>query len=173
MSPAFIRAVNFVLSAKVEGGLSLDPNDRGNWTTGVVGKGELNGSKYGISAMMYPSLDIKSLSLEQAKSIYFRDYWLAHKCDRLPPKLGLCFFDAVVNMTPDAAAKCLQAAVGVEQDGIVGNVTLAAAAAVDQGDACVNFLAERALKYTTYKKFPDYGRGWFRRCMRAAMEVGR
>ena len=33
-----------------EGGLSLDPNDRGNWTGGKKGSGELRGTKYGIAA---------------------------------------------------------------------------------------------------------------------------
>ena len=47
-----------------EKGLSLDPKDRGNWTTGVIGKGELKGTKYGVSAMSYPHLDIRNLTLE-------------------------------------------------------------------------------------------------------------
>src|SRR5690554_3598272 len=41
--------------------------DRGNWTSGRVGAGELKGTKYGISAMSYPHLDIKAITLEQAK----------------------------------------------------------------------------------------------------------
>ena len=36
-----------------EGGLSLDPNDRGNWTSGVIGKGELKGTKFGIASVFF------------------------------------------------------------------------------------------------------------------------
>jgi hypothetical protein len=39
---------------KVEGGLSMDERDPGNWTGGAIGKGELRGTKYGISAQTYP-----------------------------------------------------------------------------------------------------------------------
>lgn len=33
-----------------EGGYTDNPKDPGNWTGGEVGKGELKGSKYGLSA---------------------------------------------------------------------------------------------------------------------------
>lgn len=173
LSPAFVRAFNFVVSPKVEGGLSMDRNDRGNWTSGEVGKGELKGSNMGISAMRYPHLDIAALKSSDVAQIYYRDYWLAFKCDQLPARLALVYFDALVNMKPEDVALCLQAALDVKQDGDVGPQTLAAARAQEQNDSCANFLAERALRYATFKKFPDYGRGWFRRCMRAAMEVGK
>jgi hypothetical protein len=42
------------------------------WTTGIIGKGICKGTKYFISAMTYPDLDIKNL-LDQAKAIYKRD----------------------------------------------------------------------------------------------------
>ena len=58
-----------------EAGFTTDPKDRGNWTTGVIGKGELRGTKYGISAMTYPYLDIKNITLEYAKTLYKRDWW--------------------------------------------------------------------------------------------------
>ena len=53
-----------------EGNFTNDKDDRGNWTTGIIGKGQLKGTKYGISAMTYPQLDIKNLTLDQAKQIY-------------------------------------------------------------------------------------------------------
>lgn len=58
----------------VEGGYTNDPRDRGNWSTGVIGQGELKGTKYGISAMAYPSVDIKNLTQEEATNLYIRDY---------------------------------------------------------------------------------------------------
>ena len=52
-----------------EGGFQNDPKDRGNWTSGIIGKGECKGTKYGVSAMAYPDLDIENLTIEQAKKI--------------------------------------------------------------------------------------------------------
>ena len=57
-----------------EGGFQADPKDRGNWTSGVVGQGELKGTKFGLAAMTYPHLDIKNLTVDQAKAIYFEDW---------------------------------------------------------------------------------------------------
>ncbi len=41
-----------------EGAYSTDRADRGNWTSGKVGEGLFKGTKYGISAMTYPNMDI-------------------------------------------------------------------------------------------------------------------
>ena len=41
-----------------------------------MGKGIRKGTKFGISAMSYPSLNIKQLTIEQAKDIYYHDFWL-------------------------------------------------------------------------------------------------
>ena len=99
-----------------EGGLSLDPRDRGNWTGGRRDWGELKGTKYGISAHAFPDLDIKSLTLEQARQIYRDKYWSAACCDMLPDPLKFPVFDLAVNSGPGRAARLLQRAVGAEED---------------------------------------------------------
>lgn len=170
-TPAFHRAMSFVLAA--EGGLSMDENDRGNWTGGEIGKGSLKGTKYGISAAAYPALDIAGLRLDDAKRIYLNDYWLPAKCGELPPRLALVHMDFAVNAGVERAAKCLQVALGVKVDGVIGPQTISASRVMDQTEACVNYLAERALFYARSPLAKEYGRGWMRRVMRAAMEVGR
>jgi len=60
-----------------EGGYQDDYNDSGNWTGGEVGKGTLKGTNYGISAASYPTLDIKNLTIDEAKQIYRDDYLMA------------------------------------------------------------------------------------------------
>ena len=65
----------------LEGGFSRDPDDNGNWTGGRKGLGKLKGTKYGISAAQYPSLDIESLTLHGAKEICRRDYWSPLRLD--------------------------------------------------------------------------------------------
>ena len=63
------RAYPFVLN--MEGGLSTDRNDKGNYTP----SGEFKGTKFGIVRTPYPHLDIANPTREQALDIYRRDYW--------------------------------------------------------------------------------------------------
>lgn len=58
-----------------EGGFQKDPNDRGNWTGGKIGVGELRGTKWGISAAQFPTLDIENLKIGDAKKLYQDEYW--------------------------------------------------------------------------------------------------
>ena len=66
-----------------EGEYTTASNDPGNWTGGKVGKGKLNGTKYGIAAASFPKLDIKNLTIAQAEAIYRRDYWDAYHLGEL------------------------------------------------------------------------------------------
>lgn len=54
---------------KHEGGYSNDKDDPGGET------------KYGISKRQYPSLNIKSITKELAKGIYYYDYWIKSKAN--------------------------------------------------------------------------------------------
>ncbi len=172
-SPAFLRAFAFTCSSKIEGGFVKDADDKGCWTGGAVGVGELRGTKFGISAAAYPALDIESIRPEQARDIYFADYWQKAGCESLPPRLALVHFDSAVNVGVDRAIKLLQQALDVAPDGKVGPHTVAAARVLDQTESCVALLAERAMFYAGAKTYAKYGRGWMRRVMRCAMEVGR
>ena len=172
-SQSFLRALSFVLNPKVEGGFSNDPDDKGNWTGGEVGKGELLGTKYGISAASYPQLDIKNLNVEQVTGIYWKDYWMAIKGDELPGRVAVVVLDAAVNQGVGAAVKLLQAALDVLTDGVIGPQTITAARSKDQDEILTELFAQRAIRYTKATKFPKYGHGWFRRLFREAMEVAR
>ena len=110
-----------------EGGFSIDPVDNGNWTGGKQGVGELKGTKFGIAANTYPHLDIKNLTVEQAKEIYRKDFWERGKIDLLPIHLRGVYFNFSINMGRTGAAKILQKAAGVRADGIIGTQTLTAA----------------------------------------------
>lgn len=80
----FDSAIQFVLER--EGGYVNDPADPG---------GETN---MGISKRAYPNEDIKNLTVERAKALYYRDYWLAAGCDQFTPPLDLIVLDTAVNM---------------------------------------------------------------------------
>ena len=161
MSDAFDRC--FAITVGHEGGqLDLNPNDSGNWTGGSVGYGELRGSKFGISAAAYPSLKISDLTLEQAKNLYFQDYWTPVSGDALPLPLAVLVFDAAVNNGIHRATIWLQVALDVGADGLIGPVTLAAAH--NRGvDACPAFLAQRIYFMAGLPAWHDFGLGWSRR----------
>ena len=60
-SEEYIEAFKKVIGH--EGGYVFDPDDAGGETI------------YGISKRAYPHLDIKELTLDDARKIYFEDYW--------------------------------------------------------------------------------------------------
>lgn len=143
-----------------EGKFTNDRQDRGNWTTGVIGKGELKGTKYGISAMTYPDLDIKNLNLVLAKQIYKRDWWDKIKADQINPALIFQVWDFAINAGMGTAKRKLQKAVGVVEDGIIGNLTIQAINKAELNDILLKFNAERLKYYTSLSTWPRYGKGW-------------
>jgi len=147
-SALFNAVFTATVAAEGNGKLDLNQNDRGNWTGGQVGVGKLKGSKFGISAMSYPTLDIFNLTLEDAHGIYKSDYFDKVRGDDLPPPLALLVFDAAVNSGPLRAALWLQASLGVSQDGVIGEEeTIPALRHHEaQGDllsVCAEFMAQR------------------------------
>ncbi len=146
-----------------EGGYSAERADPGNWTGGAVGQGELRGTKFGISAGAYPSVEIASLTLADAEAIYRRDYWAAVHGDDLPPPLALLVFDAAVNNGVGHAARWLQAAAGVGVDGDIGPDTLAAVAAGAVAALCAEFQAQRLTFMADLPTWRSFGLGWARR----------
>lgn len=146
-----------------EGGYTDDRRDPGNWTGGKVGVGQLKGTKFGIAANTYPTLDIKNLTRAQAVEIYRRDFWERSRSDRLHPAVGFQLLDGAVNSGIPQASRWLQRAVGVADDGIIGPVTLAAIRAADHNDMVLLFNAQRIDFMTRLKNWPVHGAGWMRR----------
>lgn len=146
-----------------EGGLSMDRNDRGNWTTGVIGKGELKGTNHGISAMSFPNVDIASLTKEKAESIYKKQYWDAVAGDDLPSGLDYSVFDFAVNSGAPRAVKFLQRLIGAKPDGHVGMKTLAALEGKDIVAIIETYNAKRLKFMKSLRTWNLYGNGWERR----------
>lgn len=116
---------------ETEGGYVNDPTDRGGET------------KYGISKLAYPDEDIKNLTIERAKELYIKDYVKPCRADLLPEELQYAHFDAAVNHGVKGAAKILQRAAGVKDDGVIGKITLKAV----QGLSLDRLLLYRAFYY--------------------------
>ena len=146
-----------------EGGYSTDRRDPGNWTGGRVGVGTLKGTKFGLAANTYPNLDIKNLTLAQAKAIYKKDWWDKLGADGMHSAIVFQLWDFAINAGKSRAIKELQQAVGVPADGIIGPQTLASVNSHDLNDVILSLTAERLKFYTSLSTFKTYGKGWTNR----------
>lgn len=154
-----------------EGGLSTDNDDPGNWTGGKVGAGRLLGTKFGIAAKSYPDVDIPNLTWEEAKDIYYQDYYLKSHADRLPMDVDWLHFDCSVNTGISQSAKILQRAAGVKVDGVIGPVTMAAAAKVTPTRYAYQW---KVFYFSLIAKRPELGKyknGWMNRVDNAIKKI--
>lgn len=156
----------FEITVGHEGSFSNEQADPGNWTGGAVGQGQLRGTKYGISAASFPTLDIPNLTLDQARSIYKTSYWDKLCLDTADPGLGLIAFDSSVNNGVGAATKWLQAALGVTADGVFGPLSQKALANC-QGDKAQQALTEMHASRIRFmaglNNWANFSGGWSRR----------
>lgn len=98
---------------ETEGGYANSKYDRGGET------------KYGISKKSYPNLDIKNLTISDAKRIYFVDFWEPIKGDQIKnQELANYYLDMAANHGVNRATKIIQKSAGVPIDGIIGPITL-------------------------------------------------
>lgn len=156
-----------------EGKFQANPKDRGNWTSGQVGVGQLKGTKWGLAAMTYPDLDIANITLEQAKEIYYNDWWLKLKMERWPNVMKYQMFDAAFNHGTGRANQFIQFAVRVKDDGIIGPKTVTAVNMTDPNDIVMRFLAKRLRYFTEVKTWSEFSKGWTLRvaqCLEYAAE---
>ncbi len=131
-----------------------DPDDPGGAT------------KYGIDQRSHPTVNIRNLTKEQAKAIYRAEYWRAIAGDKLPPRTAWAVMDAAVNCGSRQAARWLQRAVVVDDDGIIGPKTLAAARTMDDAVLASRVLDQREAHYRALAKkgrFGKYLKGWLNR----------
>lgn len=147
----------------IEGALSMDPRDPGNFTPAGV----LKGTKYGISARSFPNVDIANLTLDAAKALAKPKYWDVIRGDDLHPWLALLMFDSSYNEGDEPAVKHLQVALGIAPDGKFGGQTLMAVELRIAKTGLVWLLAEyttqRNLSYTRDKDFSTYAHSWLSR----------
>ncbi len=163
MTPAFLAAFKRLIGH--EGGFQSIPSDDGNWTGGAEGHGENRGTKFGISARSYPTLDIANLTLEEAQAIYWRDFWKAVRADRLPGEMGFQLFDAAVHSGAQRAVMLMQRALGLPDDGVWGPKTEAKFAIAVNAPAVLlaRFNGVRLDFLTRTPRWPEFAKGWARR----------
>lgn len=147
----FVFDTAFDITIGFEGEYVNDPNDAGGET------------KFGISKKAYPDIDIKNLTIEQAKEIYKRDYWDRCKCAFMPDALSIALYDFAVNSGTKRAIRYLQRALGVTVDGYIGNQTIGACNRVPTKYVLHKFINYRLEFLMGLKNWKYFGNGWGRR----------
>ena len=157
MTDTFDRVLTIVFGE--EGGYVNDPKDRGGET------------KFGISKRSFPDLNIATLTKAQARAIYQTSYWGPLRCADMAFPAALAVFDTGVNCGVPTAARLLQRAVGVVEDGKIGPQTLAAVKRRVPSEVALNVLAYRIVRNPDLATWDAHGLGWSRRCLRVYAEA--
>lgn len=105
MNDLFEKCLKQVL--KWEGGYVKDPDDKG----GATNKG-ITQSIYNrwLLAQGKTRKDVKFISDNEVKEIYYKNYWLASGCEKMTPKFAALCFDTAVNMGVGRVQEFLKAA---------------------------------------------------------------
>lgn len=166
-SPTFERALRLTLDA--EGVFSDHAWDPGGAT------------KYGITeglAREYGYEDVRDLTVEQARDIYWRHFWLPLMCDELPVPVAMELFDAAVNVGRRRGVKFLQRAYNtlrsldqpaIAEDGFVGLETISAARTMARRYTDQLVAAQNGEQYAWYKHLTLENPETFRRAIRGWM----
>ena len=148
----------------IEGGYVNDPDDHGGET------------KYGISKRTYPNLDIASLTLDDAKAIYWRDFYRALKLDEITDEqIALEVFDTAVNCGTTTAVRIAQKALNflgehMDCDGKMGPLTIEKLNRWSERDPESLHKALNGYQFARYAAIIEadkvqgkFGRGWLKR----------
>lgn len=138
-----------------EGGYSDHKDDPGGKT------------RYGVTEAVAREVgyrgNMRELPLDLAQRIYKERYWDAVQAEHLPADVRYAVFDAAVNSGVAQAAKWLQRACGVKDDGVIGPQTIRAANALHPEGLKRKMLAQRLRFMATLANWPAFGRGWANR----------
>lgn len=159
MRPTFDDALPLVLVH--EGGYVNHPRDPG----GATNKG-ITWRTYAAwrRARDLEPQSVRFITDEEVAAIYKRQYWDAVRADDLPAGLDYAVFDFAVNSGPARAAKFLQRILGVEADGHIGEITLAAVNGRQDVKNIITQLCDNRLAWLRrLSHFDTFGRGWTRR----------
>ena len=148
-----------------EGGYVNHPRDPGGATNfGVTQKVYDAFRKYhGLKVQ-----SVKHITASEVSEIYNKNYWRLVRGDSIPCGLDYAIFDFAVNSGVSRAVRYLQRLVGVNDDGIIGLVTLSAIESqaktlLGAERLIAQYCANRMAFLRSLGTFPTFGKGWTRR----------
>ncbi len=142
-----------------EGGFSDHPQDPG----GATMKGVTLETFQRFFGADQTVAALKNITQEQLSLVYRSGYWNKCKGDQLPAGLDYSVFDAAVNSGPGSAGRFLQAALGIPQDGAIGQNTLAAIANTQAPTLITGVCDQRLAFLQKLNTFSTFGKGWSKR----------
>jgi len=154
-SEAWQRSIKFVLDH--EGGFTVDSGGP---------------TRFGISQRAHPDVDVRNLTEESARVIYYKEYWNRMRCYEMPWPLCLVVMDAGVNCGRHRAGCWLQEALndvygfGLKVDGIIGKRTVNTLPMIKTSTITVSLkvINHRLTHYLALRRrFPQYLAGWVSR----------
>ena len=176
MDNPFLKVYPITLSFEL--GRVDDPDDTGGRTKDGVTQKTYNQFR---KALKRTSGDVFDMTDDERQAVYFQ-IWRRNDCDSLPWRLAVTHFDMAFHSGGVHAAKILQRALKVEDDGVIGSITIRAAVRSGSLVSSKQQLIERAKflvrvilnrYFMFYKKTPDdfkgrkyaikYAGGWFGR----------
>lgn len=163
MDDRFDKFIKIIL--RHEGGYVWDKDDLGGET------------KYGITKRRYPDLDIQNLTLEEAKRIYYEDFYKDMNLHYIESDLlALHVFDMGINAGMKTAIKLLQRLLnGCKADGEIGRVTAEALSYAMVTTKMVDaYKAKRVERYyyvSTLRNNSKFLKGWINRVNNTRLEV--
>jgi lysozyme family protein len=143
-----------------EGVETNDPDDKGGHT------------KFGIAKTYHPEVNINTLTFEQAKQIYWNDYWQRYFSE-MNEILVLKLFDLCINPGVSVTIRMLQGVLNdrynykLKIDGVLGPITAAAANSVNNQQSLYSrfiYVMSKELEERSKKrKNSKYLDGWLNR----------
>lgn len=114
-----------------------------------------------------PTRDIRLITKDEERTIYYTDYWLAGCCPEMPAGLDLECFDDCVNEGAHEGIKLLQMALRVQADGQFGPQTKTAIDTFVASNQVVQLIDRykiaREAYYHGLANYRHFGSGWIRR----------
>jgi lysozyme family protein len=160
MTENFDNVLKLVL--KEEGGFVNDPRDPGGMTN-------LGVTKRVWEAFVGHDVDeaaMRALTPAAVAPVYRQNYWNRVHGDDLPAGVDYAVMDYAVNSGTSRAAKTLQRACGVADDGAIGDQTMLAINAANPVTLIDAVCDQRLAFLQSLPSFVTFGRGWTARVER-------
>jgi lysozyme family protein len=158
---------SMVALMKHEGGFVNHPKDPGGMTNlGVTQRVWEEWVGHPVSEK-----EMRALTPAIVAPMYKKKYWDKVSGDLLPSGVDLAVFDFAVNSGPGRAAKMLQRALGVTEDGAIGPKTLAKVLTIDSSQLIADYNDARLEFLKSLPTWDDFGNGWGTRVAKVTVEA--
>ena len=161
MDSLFPACLDFTLAN--EGGFSDNPADPGGATFKGITLASLRDYWGDPDATVE---DLRGLDPETISWFYQQRFWSPMQCGVLPAGFDLMIFDHGVNVGKARPVPMMQRLLAVDDDGIVGPITLAAISARTPLKLIGDLRGEQEAYYRALREFPTFGNGWLNRLSR-------